>query len=334
MLRKSIRSSLLALSALALMSGAALAQKVTIAVGGAACLCYLPTVLAEQLGEYKKAGVEVELVDFKGGSQALTAVIGGSADVVSGYFDHCVNLAAKNQALEAFVVYDRYPGLTLVVSPKQTGKINSVKDLKDKKVGVSAPGSSTDFFLKCLLSKNGVDPNSVAVIGIGLAATAIAAMEQGSVEAAVMLDPAVTLLQGKNKDLKILSDTRTQKDTLAVFGGEYPGGALYTKSAWIASHQKETQALTNAIVATLKWIHSHTPEEIMAKMPENLVGQDKALYLAALKNTIPMYSTRGRMDPRGAQAVLDVFSQSSPEVKNAKIDLSKTYTNKFVDQAK
>ena len=72
-------------------------------------------MLAEQLGEYEKAGVKVELVDFKGGSQALTAVIGGSADVVSGYFDHCVNLAAKNQALQAFVVYDRYPGLALVV---------------------------------------------------------------------------------------------------------------------------------------------------------------------------------------------------------------------------
>ena len=159
MLKKSIRNILAALGALALMSGAAAAQsKVTIAIGGAGCLCYLPTVLAEQLGEYKKAGVEVELVDFKGGSQALTAVIGGSADVVSGYFDHCVNLAAKNQALEAFVVYDRYPGLTLVVSPKQTGKINSVKDLKDKRIGVSAPGSSTDFFLKYLLSKNGVDP--------------------------------------------------------------------------------------------------------------------------------------------------------------------------------
>src|SRR3954465_5957071 len=144
-MRKTIRNTLAALGALMLLSGTAAAQsKVTIAVGGAACLCYLPTMLAEQLGEYKKAGVQVELVDFKGGSQSLTAVIGGSADVVSGYFDHCVNLAAKNQALEAFVVYDRYPGLALVVGPKQTGKINSVKDLKVKKVGVSAPGSSTD----------------------------------------------------------------------------------------------------------------------------------------------------------------------------------------------
>src|SRR5262245_57342842 len=170
--------AVLALTAgVAAMPGKAVAQsKVTVAVGGAGCLCYRPTILAQQLGEYERAGVNVELVDFKGGSQSLTAVLGGSADVVSGYFDHCVNLAAKNQHMQSFVVYDRYPGFALVVSPKQTSAINSIKDLANKKVGVSAPGSSTDFFLKYILSKNGVDPNSVGVIGVGLGATAIAAM--------------------------------------------------------------------------------------------------------------------------------------------------------------
>ena len=321
--------------ALLLSSGLALAQsKVTLAVGGGSCLCYLPTMLAKQLGEYEKAGVNVDVVDFKGGSESLKAVIGGSADVVSGYFDHCVNLAAKGQHLQAFVVYDRFPGLVLVVSPKHTGEIGSVKDLANMKVGVSAPGSSTDFFLKYLLAKNGVDPNSVGVIGVGLGATAVAAMEQGQIDAAVMLDPAVTILKTKYSDLKILSDTRSQKDTLAVFGGEYPGGALYTRADWVAGHEKEVQAMTNAIVATLKWIHSHTAEEIADKMPPELVGKDKATYVAALKNTIPMYSNDGRMDPKGAQAVLDVFSQSSAEVKNAHIDLSKTFTNAFAEKAK
>jgi NitT/TauT family transport system substrate-binding protein len=321
-------------TALLLSSGIAMAQsKVTLAVGGGSCLCYLPTMLAKALGEYEKAGVNVDVVDFKGGSESLKAVIGGSADVVSGYFDHCVNLAAKGQHLQSFVVYDRFPGLVLVVSPKHTAEIKSIKDLANKKVGVSAPGSSTDFFLKYLLNKNGVDPNSVGVIGVGLGATAVAAMEQGQIDAAVMLDPAVTILSSKYSDLKILSDTRSQKDTLAVFGGEYPGGALYTRADWIEGHQKEVQAMTNAIVATLKWIHSHTPEEIADKMPANLVGKDKASYVAALKNTIPMYSNDGKMDPKGAQAVLAVFSQSSPDVKNANIDLSKTYTNKFAEQA-
>ena len=318
-----------------LMAGVAQAQsKITLAVGGASCLCYLPTMLAKQLGEYEKAGVNVDVVDFKGGSQSLQAVMGGSADVVSGYFDHTVNLAAKGQELQSFVVYDRYPGFALVVSPKHTASIKSIKDLANKKVGVSAPGSSTDFFLKYILKKNGVDPNSIGVIGVGLGATAIASMEQGEIEAAIMLDPAVTVLQGRHKDITILSDTRSQKDTLAVFGGEYPGGALYTKADWIKSHEKEVQAMTNAIVNTLKWIHTHTPEEIADKMPPELVGKDKPGYIAALKNTLPMYSETGLMDPKGAAAVLAVFSQSSPEVAKANVDLSKTYTNKYVEAAK
>jgi NitT/TauT family transport system substrate-binding protein len=323
------------LLALTLSSGlAAAATKITIAVGGGACLCYLPTVLAQQLGEFEKAGLAVELVDLKGGSDALRAVMGGSADVVSGYFDHCVNIAAKKQELQSFVVYDRYPGLVLVVSPNHTSEIKSIKDLAGKKVGVSAPGSSTDFFLKYLLKKNGVDPASVAVIGVGLGATSVAAMEQGQIDAAVMLDPSVTVLQGSHPDLRILSDTRTQKDTLDLFGGEYPGGALYSTTAWISGHDKEVQALTNAILSTLAWIHSHSPEDVMAKMPSEMVGKNKELYLAALKNTIPMYSQTGRMDPKGADAVLTMFSESSPEVAKANVDVLKTYTNKFVEQAK
>src|SRR5690242_2918190 len=317
--------------ALALSSGMAMADKVTIAIGGASCLCYLPTMLAQQLGEFKKAGVDVDVVQFKGGSESLKAVMGGSADVASGYFDHCVNLAAKGQHLQSFVVYDRFPGFALVVSPKHAGEIKSIKDLANKKVGVSAPGSSTDFFLKYTLSKNGVDPNSVGVVGVGLGQTAIAAMQQGTIDAAIMLDPAVTVLQKDDKNLKILSDTRSQKDTLAVFGGEYPGGALYTRADWIASHEKEVQGMTKAILSTLKWIHSHTPEEIADKMPPEFVGKDKALYVAALKNTLPMYSETGLMDPKGAQAVHDVFAQCAPDVKKANIDLSKTYTNKYVE---
>src|SRR6201995_1478916 len=241
------------IAALALGSGlvanpAAAQTKITIAVGGGACLCYLPTVLAKQLGEFDKVGLSVDLVDLKGGSDALKAVLGGSADVVSGYFDHCVNLAAKKQELVSFVVYDRYPGLVLLVSPSHTSEIKSIKDLAGKKVGVSAPGSSTDFFLKFLLKKNGLDPTSAAVIGVGLGATAVAAMEQGQIDAAVMLDPSVTVLQGNHPDLKILADTRTQHDTLALFGGEYPGGALYSTAAWVAKHEKEAQALTTAMM--------------------------------------------------------------------------------------
>src|SRR5258708_10146963 len=107
--------------------------------------------------------------------------------------------------LQFFVVYYRYPGFFLGVSPSHNAEIKSIKDLAGKKVGVSAPGSSTDFFLKYLLKKNGLDPASAAVIGVGLGATAVAAMEQGQIDAATMLDPAVPALQAGHPALQILT---------------------------------------------------------------------------------------------------------------------------------
>jgi NitT/TauT family transport system substrate-binding protein len=306
---------------------------VKLAIGGASCLCYLPTVLAKQLGMYKKNGVDLEMVTFKGGSQALTAVIGGSADVVSGYYDHTVELAAKNKQMQAFTIYDRFPGLVLVVAPANTNTIKSPADLKGKKVGVSAPGSSTDFFLKYTLRKNGINPDDVPVVGVGLGGTAIAAMEHGQIDAAVMLDPAVTLLTGKYSDLRILVDTRSQADTRKVFGGDYPGGSFYALTDWINSHPDTVQGMADAMAETLKWIQSHSAEEIMAKMPAEYVGKDKDLYLSALKNTMSMYSANGLMDPKGAEAVLSVFSGSDPEVAKANVDVTKTYTNAFAAKA-
>src|SRR5208282_1149481 len=306
---------------------------VRLAIGGPACLCYLPTVLAGELGLYEKNGIDVETIALKGGSEALTAVLGGSADVVSGYYDHTVELAPKGKILQAFVVYDRFPGLVLVVSPKFTDQIKTVAELTGHSVGVSAPGSSTDFFLKYVLHQAGQDANKVPVLGIGLGGTAVAAMEQGQVQAAVMLDPAVTQMQARNKDVRILVDTRTAADTRKVFGGDYPGGALYAQEAWVKAHPAEAQGLADAVVETLKWIREHKPEEVMAKMPEEYVGKDTELYLSALTNTIPMYSENGLMDPKGAQAVLDVFSQSDPEVAKAKVDLARTYTNAYAEKA-
>lgn len=309
------------------------AETVKIAVGGSSCICYLPTILTNQLGYYKEAGIDVELIDFKGGSTALTAVLGGSADVVSGFYDHTVELAAKNKEMQSFVIFDKLPGLVLMVSPGETAKVKTLADLAGKTVGVSAPGSSTDFYLKYLLRKNGIDPHKVSVVGIGNGATSVAAMEQGSVAGAVMVEPAVTQMTARHPDLRILSDTRTVNDTIAVFGGEYPAGSFYVLTSWLKTHQAEAEKLAEAMVRTLQWIHTHSAEEVMAKMPKEFTASDPKLYLTALKNMIPTFSTTGLMDPKGAEAVLAVFSESVPEIKNAKIDVTKTYTNEFAKKA-
>ncbi|MDT1060795.1 ABC transporter substrate-binding protein [Paracoccus sp. CPCC 101403] len=310
----------------------AAAETIKIAIGGSSCICYLPTVLAEQLGNYEKHGVDVELIDFKGGSAALKAVVGGSADVVSGYYEHTISLAAKKQQLASFVVMDRLPGIALVVAPDENDKINTIADLAGKTVGVTAPGSSTDFFLKYMLSREGLDPNAASVVGVGVGATAVAALEQGQIDAVVTLDPAISQLKQRHDDLKLLVDTRKEADAVKLFGADYSGGALYTRQEWIDSHPEQTQALAAAIVDTLHYIHESSPEEIAAKMPQDLIG-DPVIYAESLKNSLEMISEDGKMDPAAAEAVLKVMNFNSPEIAAANVDVTKTYTNAFVEKA-
>ena len=118
--------------------------KLTLAVGGKNLLYYLPLTIAEQLGYFKAEGLDVTIADFAGGSQALRALVGGSADVVSGAFEHTVNMQTKGQRLRAFVLQGRAPQIVLGVNPKTMPNFKSVADLKGKKIGVTAPGSSTN----------------------------------------------------------------------------------------------------------------------------------------------------------------------------------------------
>ncbi|MDK8871278.1 ABC transporter substrate-binding protein [Paracoccus sp. SSJ] len=320
--------------AAALVAGAtpAAAETVKIAIGGASCICYMPVVLAEQLGLYEKHGVDVELVDFKGGSAALKAVVGGSADVVSGYYEHTITLAAKRQELSSFVLMGRLPGIAVAVAPGKTDEVKSIKDLAGKTVGISAPGSSTDFFLKYMLSQAGLDPNAASVVGVGVGATAVAALEQGRIDAVVTPDPAITQLQSRHADLPILVDTRKAADTHALFGADYPGAALYTRTEWLDQHPEQAQALAAAIVETLEYIHNTPAEEIAAKMPPNLVGADKQVYIESLNNSMEMLSETGLVDAKGAEAVQTMLSFNLPEVAGATIDLGKTYTNAYVEK--
>ena len=148
-------------------------RDVHIAVGGQASFYYLPLTIAERLGYFKEEGINLKLSDFAGGAVALRAVVGGSADVVSGAYEHTVSLQSKKQYFQAFVAQGRLPQIAFGVVTSKAGAIRSMKDLKGLKVGVSAPGSSTHNLVKQLLTKGGLDPNKdVAVIGVGLGATA------------------------------------------------------------------------------------------------------------------------------------------------------------------
>jgi len=321
------------LAAPALLHAQALEKpKLTLAVGGKNLLYYLPLTIAETQGFFKAEGLELSIVDFAGGSQALRAVVGGSADVVSGAFEHTVNMQAKGQRLRAFALEGRAPQIVLGINPRALPDFKSVADLKGRKIGVTAPGSSTNVMVNFILAKAGLKPSDVSIIGVGAAQGAVAAIRSGQIDAISNLDPVITLLV-RSGDLKIVSDTRVVAEADKVFGGPMPAACLYAPQAFVDKHPATVQALANAIVRADKWVQRAGAGDIIKAVPESYLLGDRAVYIDAFLAAKGALSPDGMIPERGPQTAFHALASIDPEIARAKLDLAAVYTNEFVNKA-
>jgi len=327
-------AALIALAGTLPLSAATLEKPdVSIAVGGKVALYYLPLTIADVKGYFKEEGLNVKILDFQGGSKSVQAVVGGSADILESAYEHTINLQARGQEIQVFALQGRYPGFVLSVSKELAKTYKGVADLKGKKVGVTAPGSSTNAMLNVLLKKNGISPADVPVIGVGAGASVLASMANGQIDATVQADPATTLLVQAG-DAVVKVDTRTAEGTEAVYGGPMPAASFSALRSFIDKNPNTIQALTNAMVKALHFLATASDEEIFAALPKEMVlGGDKATYLKMIAAVRPSYSPDGRMTQKAAETALATLRSDNPAVAAATIDLAKTYTNAFIDKA-
>ena len=300
---------------------------VRIAVGGQNQFIYLPLTLADQLGYFKDEGLTVRISDLRGGSEALAALMGGSVDLVTGFYEHTVRARAQGKHLVMVTLFDRYPGLVLMVGKRHFDEVRTIQDLVGKPVGVTAPGSSTDQLVKYILRQNNLDAQAIPVVTGGIA-TMMAALQQDHVWAGVTVDPLASKLE-REGIARVLYDTRTEKGTREIFGGPWPAGGFYSTADFISEHSKLVQSVVNAGIRALRYLRDHSPEDVTAAMPESFWAGDRAQYTESLRANTDMYSTDGLMPPEGPPNVFKTLSLVDEKVAAAKIDLRETYDNSF-----
>jgi NitT/TauT family transport system substrate-binding protein len=306
--------------------------KVRIGVGGKPLLYYLPLTIAERKGFFTEEGVDAEINDFGGGARSLQALIGGSVDVVAGAYEHTIRMQAKGQDVRAVCELGRYPAIVVAVRKDLAGTIKSAADLKGRKIGVTAPGSSTALAVQYAMIKAGLKATDAPLIGIGGGAGAIAAVKRGEIDAISHLDPVIAKLEADG-DIAVIIDTRTEAGTRALFGGPNPAAVVYTKQDWIEHHAVATQKVVNAFAKALKWLATATPEQVADTVPPAYHFGDRPLYVQAVKNSLESYSRTGIPSPEGMASVLDLVRTLDPELQGAKIDLATTVEDRFVKRA-
>ncbi|WRZ90104.1 ABC transporter substrate-binding protein [Streptomyces sp. NBC_01007] len=307
-------------------------EHVKIMVGGLDKVIYLPAMLTQRLGYFQDEGLDVQLLSEPAGVQAETALVSGQVQGAVGFYDHTLDLQTKGKAVESVVQFSHAPGEVEIVSNKRAGDITSPKDFKGRKLGITGLGSSTDFLTKYLAVKNGVQVSEFTPVAVGAGPTFVSALQQGAIDGGMTTDPTVATVMEKNLG-KVLIDMRTPEGSQEALGGPYPSSSLYMQTDWVNGHKETVQKLANAFVKTLRWMSKHSASEIAAKMPADYSQGNQMLYAGAIKSTLPMFTEDGVMPENGPETVEKVLKAFNPNIKNAKVDLSKTYTTEFVKKA-
>ena len=305
---------------------------VQLAVGGKTLIAYLPLTIAERRGYFQKEGLKVDISDFQGGAKALQALVGGSADIVCGAYEHTLFMANKGVAIKAIALQANSFGLVVGVGKEKAASYQSLRDLKGMKIGVTAPGSASAIGLRLLLSKAGLTDNDISIIGIGGGASSVVAVKSNKVDAVANFDPMISILE-RDGAIKTLIDTRLEKDLDYLYGGPFPASAFYVNASFAERSPKTVQAFANAISAALDWMHKASTDEIVAAVPEEYYGGDRALYRVMVERNRGRVSPDGRIPLEAAGRVFRNLVAFEETLKDAKVDVARTFDNSFIEKA-
>jgi NitT/TauT family transport system substrate-binding protein len=329
-MKRAFTASMLALVLAAGTLPATAAERITLMVGGIDKIIYLPVKLAEQLGYFRGEGLDVELRSEWSGIHGVDVLLVGTVQGVVGFYDHTIYMQSKGKAVVSVIQFAQAPGEVELVSTRTPGPVRSMADLKDRSLGVTGLGSSTQFLSRYLVLSAGLKLNQVTFVPAGTGDAFMDAMNRGTIAAGMTTEPTASRLLNSGQ-ARVLVDLRTPEDTARALGGSYPGACLYMQTAWVERHKPEVQKLVTALVKALRFIQTHTAAEIAAQLPPAFYAGDKATYVKALARSKPIFIPDGRMPVNGPAHVLRVLTRTEKALQGKAIDLPSTFTLEFVN---
>lgn len=293
---------------------------------------YLPVYLAHSLGYFDQEHLNVRLHEVSGTSKAMEALLGGSADLATSFYESAILTSAQGRPVRSFVTLLHNHCLVLVVSPASRKNIRRIPDLNGAVVGVTTLGSGNHVYLNHLLSRSGLRPDDATAIAVGTGAAQVAAFERGKVDALTTTGQVPFVLERRHRGLMFLNDTRTAEGLRATYGADvYPAHSVMARPEWLRGNPQTARKLSRAIVRALSWIHDHSAEEIRNVMPSEHRFEDAEADLSALRTLKLWFSMDGRMPPEGPEIVRRALAAGSSDARLAVVDLAATYTNEFLE---
>jgi len=288
-----------------------------------------PVLVAEQLGYFRDEGVDVTVMNIRNEEPYMDMLMDGRVDAVMAYYHHNVVQRAAGKDIEAVVTLGVTPGMRVLVANPSRDKYKTPADLKGARIISGGAGSAKTTVANYLVLAGGHKLDDYTRAGTEGKDANAKLLGEGKADLVVAPTPDGFFYEKQGASL--FADLTTLDATRKVLGAPFPSNTIFMRTALVKEKPEIAQHLANAFVRTLKFINTHTPEEIMEKIPADVRKQYGDDYLKVLKEQIPMFANDGRMPEDGALGEYRVLAEANPKYKS--VDVKQTYTNEFVDKA-
>ena len=322
--RPGARAAMIALASLAAAASAPAAfaeTSLTVGKANATSDAIIPVNIGDELGIFKKHGLNLKIIDFGGGSKMAQAMAAGSIDIGDGAGTEMA-FTAKGGPMLA-VCESTGPAPFLGVGVPWDSPVKTLDDLKGKKIGVSSPGSFSDWSAHRLAVYKGWGENGVTSVAIGGgSAPAIAAFKTHQVDA----DIAGTSLFLSMEETKV----GRLVAPVSVYEGNVASGAIFASDKLMKTDPAAIRAFLAAWVETADYMRAHKTETV--KITSRITHFSESVMAREYDLTIGMHTHDCRFDKES----LDTLRTSFVELKllPSEPDMSKLYTEAYVPKKK
>ena len=277
----------------------------------------------------KKIGRPIEVTYAPTTTPAILGLIAGDYDFGIAYVQHTIEAQAEGKDLEVLLALMDNPTVAIVVR-SDLDKIKTPKDLKGTSMGVVGIGSGHQMIGLAVAEAYGLKGDDVTFRSTGGISGLIPAMRAKRVDEVVASEPTLSKLVDEGLG-RVLIDLHSTKTTFDVFKGPHPTVALIARRQFVDAHPKLTQEVVDAQLNALKWIHTHSTDEIAAVLPDELKkGQDVKKILARV---VPAVSMTGETKPEAVMIAVGLMKQMGALTPDAKIDPAKVIDDRFLKAA-
>ena len=301
---------------------------VTMMVGGIDKQIYLPYQLAQDLGFYKKYGVNMALsTEQAGGVGAEDAMASGQVDMAGAWYTHTIDFQLKGKPVQDVVQLSGSPGERIMCA--KGSNITSPAQWRGKSIGVTDLGSGTDQLTLYLAARYHLTTKDFTRVAAGAGSTMIAALQHGKIACGMTTQPTVSAIEKLDIGYSAF-DLATTAGVQKWLGGFVPTAGVLALTSWVDANKATVQKVVDALVATMHWINTHTAAQIADAMPPAFVSNSvvtKTDYISGLTQDKNQFLPNGMM-PTGGPQVVESIAKLAGTVTGP-VNLGVTYTNSY-----